>query len=592
MNCLKGGGTALTKRQKKYCVELVSVLVLFLLIWGVMYVAFGLKNISISTPVVYAGGDDFSLYKNAKMMMDGSLWNFATERLGAPYGAQYYDFLPDCLQNTDLLIVKFFTLFSKDPITVVNLSVVFIFFLTALTSYYALREFGVRREYAILGTICFDFTYYHVMRMIGHFCLGAIELVPVAVLLCTWLWQDKCFFCWNRGFFKYYKNILAVVFLVLIANNGIAYYPFFTCMFLGLTGVSKAIKEREWKPVWKMIRMNVVIIIVMVSAMMPALIYQIRNGSMLTQRSLLDSELYALKLIQMLVPYKAYGSLATFWSEYYKIFVYTEAYTSYLGFFASAGFLILLLGLFRKKSTFKDRRGVFSLLVELNVFAVLFGTMGGFSSIFFNFVVGLLRGVNRISIFIAFFAVAAVCLVLTEVTEREYKKFRWMKPVVLIAAILFTGVSLKDQIPVGITNSAAQNEQLVNSDRKFIQEIESQLPENAMVYQLPYHAYPEGGPVINMADYQLLTGYIFSDTLRWSYGGSKGREGDSWNKQMSEKTVAELVPALKEQKFAGIYLDKRAYDEPQFTNLLGELSGVIGHEPIMSDNGNLYFYKF
>lgn len=580
---------ALISSKKK---EVLSVVILLGLVFIGLVYAFDLCHYKISVPIVYAGGDDFSLYKNAKMMMDGSLWNLETQRLGAPYGAKYYDFLPDCLQNTDLLIIKFFSLFSKDPITVVNLAVLSLFFLTALTSFYSLREMGVNRKYAIMGALVFDFMYYHLMRMIGHYCLAAYEMIPVSVLLCVWLWQDERFFCWGKGFFKYYKNILAIVFLLLIANNGIAYYPFFTCMFLGFTGVSKAIKSKKWKPVLKMLGLNLGIIVFMVLAMLPAIIYQMQNGSMLVYRNIYDSEQYGLKIIQMLVPYKAYGKIATFWSDYYGAFLFTEAHTSYIGFFAALGFILLLLGVMWKRQKISGRKGVFSLFVELNLIAVLFGTMGGFGSIFFDFVVNMLRATNRISIFIAFFAVAAVCLVLTEVTEREYKKFRWMKPVVLIAAILFTGVSLKDQIPAGITNNAAQNEQLVNSDRKFIQEIESQLPENAMVYQLPYHAYPEGGPVINMADYQLLTGYIFSDTLRWSYGGSKGREGDSWNKQMSEKTVAELVPALKEQKFAGIYLDKRAYDEPQFTNLLGELSGVIGHEPIMSDNGNLYFYKF
>lgn len=581
--------SVLSSSKKK---EVLSVVILLGLVFLGLVYTFDFFHYKISTPIVYAGGDDFSLYKNAKMMMDGSLWNLETERLGAPYGAKYYDFLPDCLQNTDLLIIKFFSLFSMDPVTVVNLAVLSLFFLTALTTFYSLREMGVNRKYAIMGALVFDFMYYHLVRMIGHYCLAAYEMIPISVLLCVWLWQDERFFCWGKGFFKYYKNILAIVFMLLLANNGIAYYPFFTCMFLGFTGVSKSIKRKKWKPMLKMLGLNLSIIIFMFLAMLPAIIYQTQNGSMLVYRNIYDSEQYGLKIIQMLVPYKAYGKIASFWNDYYGAFLFTEAHTSYIGFFAGVGFILLLLGVMWKRQKTVGRRGVFSLFIELNLIAVLFGTMGGFGSIFFDFVVNMLRATNRISIFIAFFAVAAVCLVLTEVTEREYKKFRWMKPAVVIAAILFTGVSLKDQIPVGITNIAAQNEQLVNSDRKFIQEIESQLPENAMVYQLPYHAYPEGGPVINMADYQLLTGYIFSDTLRWSYGGSKGREGDSWNKQMSEKTVAELVPALKEQKFAGIYLDKRAYDEPQFTNLLGELSGVIGHEPIMSDNGNLYFYKF
>ena len=54
-----------------------------------------------------------------------------------------------------------------------------------------------------------------------------------------------------------------------------------------------------------------------------------------------------------------------------------------------------------------------------------------------------------------------------------------------------------------------------------------------MIYQLPYHGYPEGGFQNDMWDYHLLVGYLHSDKLKWSYGSVKGREGDSWIKKQS-----------------------------------------------------------
>ena len=85
---------ALISSKKK---EVLSIVILLGLVFIGLVYTFDLCHYKISVPIVYAGGDDFSLYKNAKMMMDGSLWNLETERLGAQYGAKYYDFLPDCL---------------------------------------------------------------------------------------------------------------------------------------------------------------------------------------------------------------------------------------------------------------------------------------------------------------------------------------------------------------------------------------------------------------------------------------------------------------------------------------------------------------
>ncbi len=54
---------------------------------------------------------------------------------------------------------------------------------------------------------------------------------------------------------------------------------------------------------------------------------------------------------------------------------------------------------------------------------------------------------------------------------------------------------------------------------KFFSQAEQQLETGAMVYQLPYLDYPETGPF----DYKHFVGYLFTDTLKWSYGGVVGR---------------------------------------------------------------------
>lgn len=581
---------------KKYRREGISLLCLFFIVFVIMFLSFDFYgSYHISMPIQYSGNDEFLAYKNAKMLTEGSGWIFQTDRLGAPFGAQYYDFMPDSLENVDVLIMKVFSFFTNDPVLIINLTSFFLFFLTAATAYYALRQMGVRNDIAVVGAVVFDFMYYHYTRLVYHFSLSAYEFVPFSILLCVWLWRDDRLFCFGKNFFLYKKNYFVILFALLIANNGIAYYPFFTCMLLGLTGISKAIKARKWQPLAKMFSMIMSITLFLVIALLPSLLYQFQNGFQLTLRTVGDSEAYAMKIIQLLVPYKDYGidKLVDFHQQYYSSFPFTEAYTSYLGFMAGIGFLLLLLAIFYNWKGNEDyRKNIFQLLMELNLFVVLFATMGGFSSIFANFVTGLIRAVNRISIFLGFIGIAAFCILMTKFVGHEFIRFKKLKVIGYIVFIAFTVVGLRDQIPEDVVKDVVAFSDHKNSDCEFIQRIEDQLPEGSMIYQLPYHPYPEGGARYDMHDYHLLIGFLYSDTLRWSYGESKGREGDQWNQSISVMGHSEMIQTLEEEGFAGIYVDRRAYSEEEFSGLHASLSKSLGHEPIYSQNENLYFWKF
>lgn len=53
-----------------------------------------------------------------------------------------------------------------------------------------------------------------------------------------------------------------------------------------------------------------------------------------------------------------------------------------------------------------------------------------------------------------------------------------------------------------------------------------------------------------------------------------------------------MIDELRKKSFAGIYVDKRAYDEEGFVSLYASLKAELDCEPINSANGNLYFYEF
>ena len=94
-----------------------------------------------------------------------------------------------------------------------------------------------------------------------------------------------------------------------------------------------------------------------------------------------------------------------------------------------------------------------------------------------------------------------------------------------------------------------------------------------------------------MKDYQLLIGYIHSDTLKWSFGGMKGRESDQWNEYVSQLGIPDMIDTIVTAGFKGIYIDKRAYTEEEYLNLSTSIEKIIGVKPLQSTDDNIVFYN-
>jgi len=230
--------------------------------------------------------------------------------------------------------------------------------------------------------------------------------------------------------------------------------------------------------------------------------------------------------------------------------------------------------------------GRLSFLAELNIAMVLLGMVGGFSAIFAVLISNEIRAYNRISIFIAFVCILTVAFVVDNIYKKNKKKL------IVVIGVIVTLFCIWEQFPTSYIPRYHENYVNYYSDANFVATIESSVKEGAMIYQMPYHEYPEGGPVNNMADYQLFVGYIHSNTLRWSFGSIKGRDGSDWNNTAySQLTTEDTVAYLENSGFSGIYIDRRAYTDEALERLERQLENVIGCTPIYSDNGNLSFFK-
>ena len=465
-----------------------------------------------------------------------------------------------------------------------------------------MRNIKINCWVASLSSAVFALSPYMLFRNIGHIVLTECYFVPLSILLCIWIYERDDVLTLDKDFFKRKINYVALFFTFLIANNGIAYYPFFTCFILMVTAVSKLAKTGKIKQGLRGVVAVIMVCFFVVLSILPGKIYNIMNGSnaaAVDRSGFEQTELYGLKIAQLFMPLNGHG-----WYDKYidiyndNAFLVTENSSAYLGILGMIGFIVLMFCLFTKRDSLLKKR--LACLSELNISMVLLGTIGGLGSMFAFFVSPMLRAYNRISIFIEYVSILAVALLVNELIRviKDNKKVvsAWAKRISLVLTGCIFGLmclfSIWEGYPQLATPAYDTNKMNYISDKNFVENIENSVEAGSMIYQLPYHEYPEYGPVNDMWDYHLYIGYLHSKTLKWSYGSIKGRDEDKWNKNVGSMPIDKMVSYLKEQGFAGIYIDRRAYEEEELTTLEGSLKQILNEEPMISDNENLSFFKF
>ena len=385
---------------------------------------------------------------------------------------------------------------------------------------------------------------------------------------------------------------------ICISTNGIGYYPFFACFYLCVTALIAFFKNNSIKEMLPAIKTIALICSFMMLALLPALFYRMASGSeSITSRNPSEMEIYSLKITQLFMPMYAHGIrwVQNFINGYnINMPLVNENAYSYLGVIGGVGFIISMLYIFGFQNNVEKDEDVL-LLSRLNLAAVLFMSIGGFISILcLSIHMYELRGFNRISIFISFCSITILCILvqrylLDVVHEDSSKKIGWQY-IPIIVVLLF---GIWEQTPILYDDGAGlvANKGQWNNDAAFINKIELELQDGDMVYQLPYHKYPETGAVNAMNDYQLLVGYLHSDSLKWSYGCFKGGDGDRWNEYVSLLDMWTRIDTIISSGFRGIYIESRAYTEDELTELLDSIEEKLGYDPIISDDGKLFFYN-
>lgn len=350
--------------------------------------------------------------------------------------------------------------------------------------------------------------------------------------------------------------------------------------------ISKLLKTKNIKTVIPFISSIVLICFFIIINLIPFFIY--KRNHIFTEniyRVFFEAELAGLKIVHLILNPK-------YFLDYYsQAMLVNENRTSYLGIVGILGFCLLIIYILIKnkhKPLINDYKSRISLLSELNLFAVLLATIGGFASLFSYFISPMIRSYNRISVYIAFICILSFCIFIENIVKNRNLVFH-----MILSIILF--VTLIDQAQNTKFYNKNEMEMYIN-DKKYIEYIENVIPENSSIYQLPTISFNDMEPPVKSKygeykHYRHFIGYIFSKKLKWSYGASYGRVENEWYDIVNKMETTNLLNEIYYAGFDGLYIDKGLIGNEELANKIEEdLKNILKQEPLIHENGSLLFF--
>jgi len=484
---------------------------------------------------------------------------------------------------------------------VMNIYFLLGFPLIAITSFAVLRRLGISVGVAIVCAVLFTELPSHFYRGELHIFLGAYFMVPVCCYLVLALLAGKELFRRGekrRGSLRYLTwRTAGIALLCLVVGSSDTYFASFTvALMLGAT-LCSFLATRSRPALACGLAATVIVLGGMGVNELPTLIYTAEHGKdvQVGQRVPAESSAYSLSLANLVLPIEGHRipAFAELAKKYQSTAVAPtgEAAWDNLGLAGSLGLFGLLLvlcvrGLRGVRDEDEDLRPIRAAVGAGMAF--LIGTVGGLATLFAYVVSPQLRTPDRISIFIGFFAMFGVALGLDHL-RRRWSGARWGRiavasilPVVLVLGVL--DQTSPKMIPDYQTEIAHYQ-----SDGAFVHQIETQVPPNAAIYQLPYEPFPEYHPAGRAETYDSLIGYLHSDDLRWTAGALVGRSTD-WEGAVSQLPLPSMLEEISAAGFSGVYVDTFALGEAD-ASLLPELQRALGVNPLVSPDGRLYFFN-
>lgn len=529
---------------------------------------------------IYTGfsGDGIGAMATVKSIQENGfsgIW--FNSRIGAPETSALIDY--PGMGSIMVLILWFFSVFTGSTSRILYLYLITSFLLDGLSMSLLLRKLKINKMAAFVISSLFSFAPYHFYRYLGHITLVNYMFAPIAFYLCLYILDII------REERKW-----KIIFCTILLGLGYGYYYAFGLIMLAASYLIKFIRIENKKEIIKQLWVSGLLLITILGTLLPKMIYSAVNGAnpFAGHRMFFEQEIYGLKIINLLLPVsysriKLFRNLTDAYCTSGAPAISENTFAS-LGLIGSLGFILLCMAFIisftlKSKCSGKEWELVDFLSFETLVF-ILVGTVGGFGEIFNWAVTSQIRCYNRVSVFITGLSLIMIAILLNRTARKK-------KNLYMLLCITVLGVGCFDQINIGLANWQDEVRPVQEQYEAFFSEAENSLEKGAMVYQLPYWDYPEAGAEF---DYKHFIGYLFTDHLRWSYGGVYGRNEAAKKLNIDNGMSYRFLAGIKKVGFQAVYIDLDGYTDTDIGERILEFYHSFGIQPIVSQDEKLYVY--
>ena len=495
------------------------------------------------------GGDAHQVMALVKAFASGDATPFGEkiiEHLNAPFGANWYDFP---FEDMIWIVPGFFARWMDVPHALVLYFVV-ICWAAAISFSYAGIALGYHRVWVFAFSLLFAFSPYLFARSFAHMNLTVYWHIPLLLYTIRRLAE-------GTGVHTARQTATLCSFAILAGLLSVYYlYPF---LFIGGFVLIGHIVDRRWQPANKTALVLAVAIGAFLFQHLDTLYFTVREGGNpgAIVRNLDGLARYGLRLDDLVYPYAhrlpamrdlANQHIGKVVSEFRG-----EGQSAYMGLFPLFALAALLMRGFANIMT--ARVGREAIWFGSATLVLLLGVVGGVNYLLGNFGLIYFRATNRFSIILSAIALLFLCQWLSQWPIKR-------RHAAALAAVIVV-LGLLDQVPANNRSPGwVRNTSLIiDGDRRFASELERALPSGAMVFQLPVVAYPEAGKSAQMLDYAQFRPYLFTDTIKYSYGTIKGRGEAEWQKLVEGLPAESMVHRLEQFGFAAILIDGDGYQD-------------------------------
>ncbi len=550
---------------------------------------------SLGIPLAPSGDVLLAAQSVRNMQLTG--WYRTTPLLGYPFGQDLAAYPSATGDLWHMGVLKVLSLVLS-PGASVNVFFLASFVTVAVSAYLALRVLGTSRPTAATLGAVYSLIPYHFLRGEPHLFLSAYEVVPLAAALAVTVYRGRLDL-WRHPREIGLAGWAALATAVMLCGTGL-YYAAFGVALLVAGGLLGALGRRSSGPLLTAGLLAGTTLAGLLLAALPDLLFQPLAGSepVVEGRSFASSEIYGLKLTTLLLPaaghrIQSLAALRGITDAETQLHGENMETLGILGVIGLAAALVALLLPRLRPGGLADRLRPFG---ALSVVAILLGTVDGLNGILTVAGFGGLRAWNRISVVIAFLALAGLAILLDSAFSTAERRLalrrRPRRPLrVLLVAGASGGILLLGLLDQTGDHLIPQHDAIAarwQADADYFGQVQASLGSDAAVFELPIVRFPESPPVNGMVDYEHLRGYLHSD-LRWSYGGVKYQQSE-WQQVAFQDGVAAALPRLVVAGFDAIYVNRTGYADAG-AQIEAEITAATGlQEPIVNADGTLAVY--